>query len=272
MFWIIKKKILGILGKIFFLGLYTLIIIFFEGSLFENYLKEYLKVEFLKTASVRNQLVVFIGLFFYSIIIELISNSKIMICPKINYKINLNKHQKIVSCNFSSLETANNSKKIFVSLEKNFETIIGKFVFFLKKYYQFVLEIKYPSEIGLDFDPNFLNPTEGFICREIKKEKWQELINGNYKYIHIKGRNAYYINIFDIGDNDDYENEYFFYILPKGVLKYSKIKSNLTFHRKKISQFSYPIISLFFPIIWIFFILIINFTPINIGVVVEEVN
>ena len=118
MFWTLKKKFLGICGKITFLGLYILITIFFKGNFYEPYLKNYLNIKILKETNIKNQLLELIGLLLYPVIVEIISTSKLMICPKINCEIILNRHQKIIECFFSSREIANNSKILSIFIEK----------------------------------------------------------------------------------------------------------------------------------------------------------
>ena len=130
MFWNLKIKILGVLGKVFFLGIYIVIIIYFEDNIFVDKLKEQLREN---TITIPNQVVVYIGLFLYSLIIEAISSSNIIVCPKIDFNFNLHKRQKNINCYYSHSEVANNSRDMIICLEKNFDNIIGKIILFFEK-------------------------------------------------------------------------------------------------------------------------------------------
>lgn len=255
MLWIIKNYLQSILKKALFVGIYVYFLVFFENGKFSKLISEFLKE---KEIVLSNQLIMYGGLFIYSAIIEKI-NLNINILPRINLEFILNKRHKIITCQFIESETRTNTKVIQVSYQKNLDNLVGKILKFINKFYFFILEIKYPKAVSLEFD--FLDKNYGKESRKKSNEFVKELEEN--EYIHTKELYTYYINISKIGDNTEYENEYKCRIISKGKFTHSKIKSNLSLYSKN------NLAKVFFPIIFILFLIFINFKPINVGITSE---
>ncbi len=165
----------------------------------------------------------------------------------------------MITCQYIESETKLNYKSVQMKYEKNLDNYFGKLLKIIEKYYYFVLEIKYPKEIFIELD--FLDKVYGKEIREKTTQIAKELVENDY--IHIKELYTFYINISKIGDSTEYENEYKCKIISKGKFTHSKIKSNLCLYSKNcFSKFLYPIV-------FIFYIILINFKPINTGITSE---
>lgn len=257
MLWTLKSALFGIGKRFIFVTTYIYLIIFFENKEYITFFSDYLKN---KKFKIPNQLIVLGGLFLYSFIIEKL-NFTFNFLPKLRLDFVLNKRHKVISCQYYDNETRANVKKVIVKYEKNFDNIIGRFmIFFLEKYYFFILEISYPKAIDLKME--FLDEDYGYETRYRNNEFKKKL--KNYQYVHIKNVFTYYIKIDTIGDFSEYENEYKCFITTKGNFCHSKIKSNLDIYSKnKIARLFYPLASLFFFIF-------VNFKGLNAGITSEE--